>query len=302
MSYDVIVENIHKSYGRVHAVRGVSFKAPRGKVFGLLGPNGAGKTTTIKVLVGLVRPNKGKAIIKGHRAGSVEAKASIGYAPERFTIGGEWRLLDFLLYISRLQGLSKKVAIEKSLEVLEWVGLEEYEEERFSNLSAGMKRRFGLAQALVGDPPILILDEPTEHLDALGRLEFLNKIKELSSKGKTVLLSTHVLSEADYVVDSFVIMAKGRVIYQGSREELKKHGTVKVIVNKPFEFQRALIKANIEHHMTGNQFLVKTKDPEDEKRIVKLCLEKNIRILKYEIEAANISEVFLNVIKLGAEK
>ena len=298
MEYDIMVENLHKYYGNFHALKGASFRVPRGSVFGLLGPNGAGKSTTIKILVGLLKPSSGRALIRGHPAGSISAKKLIGYAPERFSIAASWRLLDFLVYTGRLYGMSRGEALEQALSLLEWVGLKGFEYERFGNLSAGMKRRLGLAQALIGDPSILVLDEPTEHLDAIGRLELLNKIRELADKGRTVFLSTHVLAEAERVVDYYAIIHKGRIVFEGSREDAESKHLARIIVDRPKRFIEALERAGLKYSIHGNQVIVDTGG--DEKRVLRLVLETGVKLLKYEA-GSGITDTFMRVIEGGEE-
>ncbi|MEB3755347.1 MAG: ABC transporter ATP-binding protein [Desulfurococcales archaeon] len=298
MEYDIVVEGLHKYYGSFHALKGASFKVPRGSVFGLLGPNGAGKSTTIKIIVGLLKPSGGRALVRGHPAGSISAKKLIGYAPERFSIAASWRLLDFLVYVGRLYGLSSREALEQALSLLEWVGLSGFEHERFGNLSAGMKRRLGLAQALIGDPSILVLDEPTEHLDAIGRLELLNKIRELADKGRTVFLSTHVLAEAERVVDYYAIIHKGRIVFEGSREDAESKRLARIVVDRPKRFTEALDRAGFEYSVYGNQVIVDTGG--DEKRVLELILETGVKLLKYEA-GSGITDTFMRVIEGGEE-
>ena len=294
MQHVVVVDNLYKYYGGFPAVRGASFSVPRGTVFGLLGPNGAGKTTTIKVMVGLLKPSKGRVLVGGLPAGSLEAKRMIGYAPERFSIGGSWRLLEFLTYVGRLYGMSVREAEEQGLSLLEWVGLAGWEDERFENLSAGMKRRLGLAQALVGDPEILVLDEPTEHLDAVGRLELLNKARELASKGRTVILSTHVLAEAEMIVSHFTIMHHGRTLFQGSVDKLAHGGVVRVEVDKPQLLSMLLDKHSVKHMVLGNRLLVEGEDAD--RLVLKLCLENSIRIRRFEAGSMGLSEFFMKLV------
>ena len=295
MASDILVEGLHKYYGRIHAVRGASFTVPRSSVFGLLGPNGAGKTTTIKAIVGLLKPSKGRILIRGRPAGSIDAKRLLGYAPERFSIGGGWRILDFLVYVARLYRIPPREAEERSLQLLEWVGLSGWEHERFSSLSAGMRRRLGLAQALIGDPRILILDEPTEHLDALGRLELLNKIRELAESGKTVMLSTHVLAEAELVVDHFAIMHRGRIIYQGSTDSLRRGMTVRLEVDKPSLLVDALRGAGIRYSMVGSRVILEGGEDVGE-RVLRICLERGIRVRRYEVGSIRLSEFFVKLV------
>lgn len=292
------VKELYKYYDGFPAVRGISFTVPRGTVFGLLGPNGAGKTTTIRVLVGLIKPSSGKALIAGYPAGSLEAKSFIGYAPERFSIAGGWRLLDFMVYTGILHGLPRRVAEERGLELLEWVGLGGWEYERFSELSAGMKRRLGLAQALVGDPEILILDEPTEHLDALGRIELLNKIRSLAEAGKTVLVSTHILAEAEMVVDRFAIMHRGRILHQGTMRDLARSSSLVVEVDKPVLLRNLLREKGVEAGLVGNRVVVSpTEGVDADKLVLRLCLEHDVRIKRLEAGGSRLSDFFVKIVE-----
>jgi ABC-2 type transport system ATP-binding protein len=291
----VEVRGLHKYYGAFHAVKGVSFTVPRSTVFGLLGPNGAGKTTTLKVLVGLLNPSSGSVLVGGRPAGSLDAKSMLGYAPERFSITGSWRLLDFMVYVGVLYGLTRREAEEEALGLLEWAGLGGWEHERFSELSAGMKRRLGIAQALMGNPDILVLDEPTEHLDALGRLELLNKVGELASRGKTVLLSTHVLAEAEMIVTHFAIMHRGRLLYQGSLDELSGGGLVRVEVDKPHVLSRLLEKLGVKHTVLGNRLLVEGEGVDE--LVLRLCLDNHVRVRRFEAGGMMLSEFFVKLVE-----
>ena len=149
MTPAIEVKDLAKYYGDFPAVRDATFEVPRGSVFGLFGPNGAGKSTTIKVIVGLLKPSRGSVKVMGYPAGSMGAKRHIGYLSEDFSIDGRWRLIDFLEYVGLLWGMSRREAREEASRMLEWIGLKGWERERFGNLSAGMKRRLGVAQALL---------------------------------------------------------------------------------------------------------------------------------------------------------
>lgn len=289
-----------KYYGDFQAVKGVSFDVPRGGVFGLLGPNGAGKSTTIKIIVGLLHPSSGDVNVGGHRAGSIKARNLIGYAPEHFSISEKWRLIDFMEYVCFTFGYGRHKAIEKSMELLEWVGLENWADERFGELSAGMRRRLGIAQALVGDPEILILDEPTEHLDALGRIEVMNKIRDLAERaGKTVLISTHVLAEAEQMVDGFVIMHKGKLIYQGDLTSLVDRESLRLEVDKPDMLIDGLRTkfSDISISRIGVNVIIDYNDIDELNReIMRIALDKNIKIISLELMRPSLSEFFVKVV------
>ena len=207
---------------QIVAVDNLTMKIEKGTIHGFIGPNGAGKTTTIKMLIGAIRPTKGKAYIFGEPAGSVKAKAHIGYSPEHpdfYSMGA----LDFLTYMGMLYGMSREEARKRGLELLEWLGLENFKHTNARNFSAGMKQKLALAQALVADPDILILDEPTANLDPIGRYEVIKKIGELAKKEKkTVFISSHILHELEKIIDHVTIIDKGKVLLQSSMEELRK--------------------------------------------------------------------------------
>ncbi|MHA1722506.1 MAG: ABC transporter ATP-binding protein [Candidatus Baldrarchaeia archaeon] len=297
MNTVIEVSHVSKYYGEFPAVRDVSFKIPSKSCFGLLGPNGAGKTTTIKMILGLIKPNSGKIFVMGYPAGSLGAKKHIGYLPEKFTFNEKWAVLDMLTYVGILYGMSRKDAEERGLELLEWMGLSGWEYEKFGSLSAGMKQRVGITQALVTDPDILILDEPTTNLDVTGRVEILKKIRELVDRqGKTVLLSTHILAEVEKVADHVAIINRGVTIASGSLEELSKIKTIYHLeVNKPEILINELKNKNFiqELKVSGKTITIKTTDPEKfEKEALNIILKKNLRLSYFSHKGETLEELF----------
>ncbi|HDJ96814.1 MAG TPA: ABC transporter ATP-binding protein [Candidatus Aenigmarchaeota archaeon] len=207
---------------KIVAVSNLNMKIEKGTIHGFIGPNGAGKTTTIKMLIGAITPTKGKGFIFGNPIGSVKAKSYIGYSPEHPDFY-PMSAIDFLVYMGTLSGLEEREARKRGMELLEWLGLEKFKDVNARNFSAGMKQKLALAQALIGDPDILILDEPTANLDPIGRFEVINKIGELARKEKkTVFVSSHILHELEKIVDHVTIIDKGKVVLQASIEELKR--------------------------------------------------------------------------------
>jgi ABC-2 type transport system ATP-binding protein len=187
---------------RVLALDGLDLRVTQGEIVGLLGPNGSGKSTTMKLLLGLLRPTSGRASLFGRPAGNREALGKTGYLPE------ETRLFD------------RKAAAETGDRLLEEFGLTDVADRRVAGFSKGMGRRLGLAASLAGDPPLLILDEPTSGLDPLGSAEVKALIRRLGGEGRTVLLSSHLLSDVEDVCDRIVLLGKGRLIRDGGPEEL----------------------------------------------------------------------------------
>jgi ABC-2 type transport system ATP-binding protein len=189
-------------------------------VFGFLGPNGAGKTTTIKILLGLVRPSSGDARLLGRPAGEAEARRRVGYLPENFRFH-DWLTGSALLeFHGRLAGLSAAELRERIPEVLELVGLTGRGDDRVRGYSKGMTQRIGLAQAIIHAPDLVLLDEPTSALDPVGRREVRDLIRSLRSRGMTVFLNSHLLSEVEMVCDRVAIVDRGRVVRSGRLDDL----------------------------------------------------------------------------------
>ncbi|MDZ4848287.1 MAG: ABC transporter ATP-binding protein [Pirellulaceae bacterium] len=220
-------KNLSKSYrhgwfGRekFHALRDVDLNVRRGEVFGLLGPNGAGKTTLIKLLLGIVHPSSGQAQVLGENAGSQHARRRIGYLPENLVFPRHHTGEGALQFYGRLSGLSENAIRKQMKPLLEVVGLLGREREPVRKYSKGMRQRLGLAQAMLHDPEILILDEPTDGLDPLGRSQIRKLIERLKQSGKSVFLNSHILQEVELVCDRVAIMAHGKIRAVGNIESL----------------------------------------------------------------------------------
>jgi len=214
------VNALEKRYGSTTALGGVDLEVNEGELVGLLGPNGAGKSTLVKIACGLVRPTRGRAEVCGARAGSLDARRQIGYLAELFRFPG-WYSADELLALHQRLAGSGGGAAERG-ELLELVGLADARDRRIEAMSKGMQQRLGIAQALVGSPPLLLLDEPTSALDPVGRRTVRQLLEELQSRGTSVLLNSHLLSEVELVCDRVVILLRGEVVSEGSPAELSR--------------------------------------------------------------------------------
>jgi len=217
------VKNLVKNYGHVEAVKNVSFFVEKDQVLGFLGPNGAGKTTIMKILTGYHFPTSGSAIIDGIKVDDepVEVKRRIGYLPENVPLYGDLTVDEYLVFsadIRKIPRYIRKKEINKSLEAC---GLIDYRSRKIETLSKGYKQRTGLAQAILHDPPILILDEPTNGLDPNQIIEIRSLIKELGKK-KTVILSTHILQEVEAICSQVLIIKEGKIAAQGTSDEIAK--------------------------------------------------------------------------------
>lgn len=217
------VEGLTKDYGTVVAVQGVSFSVGKGEVVGFLGPNGAGKSTTLRILAGFLGATSGTVRVNGHdiAEASLEARASLGYMPEAAPLYPELRVREYLEFRARLKRVPRAKRAQHVERALERANLRDVSETTIGHLSKGFRQRVGLADALVADPPLLILDEPTAGLDPNQVREVRALIKELAAD-HTVLLSTHILSEVEATCQRALVIDKGRLVAQGTLEELSR--------------------------------------------------------------------------------
>jgi ABC-2 type transport system ATP-binding protein len=220
MPQALVVRGLRKRYGSVDALKGVDLEVGEGELVGLLGPNGAGKSTLVKIAVGLVRPTGGSAEVAGARAGSRAARAALGYLAELFRFPG-WYTADEVLDLHQRLAGSRGGAAERR-RLLELVALDEAAKRRVDGMSKGMQQRLGIAQALVGEPRILLLDEPTSALDPVGRRTVRLLLEELRGRGVSVLLNSHLLSEIELVCDRVAILLGGEVVTAGTPAELAR--------------------------------------------------------------------------------
>ena len=220
MGSALAVRGLAKRYGSVEALKGVDLDVGEGELFGLLGPNGAGKSTLVKIAVGLVRASGGTAEVAGARAGSRAARASLGYLAELFRFPG-WYTADEVLELHQRLAGSRGGAAERA-RLLELVALADATKRRVDGMSKGMQQRLGVAQALVGEPRILLLDEPTSALDPVGRRTVRLLLEELRARGVSVLLNSHLLSEIELVCDRVAILLAGEVVAAGTPAELAR--------------------------------------------------------------------------------
>jgi ABC-2 type transport system ATP-binding protein len=211
---------LSKRFGEKIAVHSLSMTVKRGEVFGFLGPNGAGKTTVVKLLLGLVRPTGGEALVLGAPLGDRETRRHIGYLPELFRYQALLTAREVLRLHCRLLALPRAAWEEEEHRALETVGLLERRDDRVGTFSKGMQQRLGLGVALLGSPALVVLDEPTSALDPIGRHDVREIIRGLRERGSTVFLNTHLLEEAEHVCDRVAVIDRGKAIATGSLDEL----------------------------------------------------------------------------------
>ena len=224
--FAIQISNLKKSYKNVNALNGVNINIPNGEFFGLLGPNGAGKTTTINILTGLVFKDSGNCLVFGKDTvvDYRKTRSKIGIAAQELSLDWFFSIEKLLYFQAGYYGINRIDAKTKVDELLNKLGLDRKKDSKLRQLSGGMKRRFQIAKALVHDPDILILDEPTAGVDVELRHELWNYLRELHSKGKTILLTTHYIEEAELLCENVSIIDEGKILKEGSPKELtEKH-------------------------------------------------------------------------------
>lgn len=218
---DIKIQQLSKSYGLQKAVDNISFEVKPGEILGFLGPNGAGKTTTMKMITNYLEIEQGDILIGGESVKAGNLKRHIGYLPEHNPLYLDMPVLDYLEFCAALQGMDKAIIPSRIREMVRQCGLDQEKHKFIRELSKGYRQRVGLAQAMIHDPEVLILDEPTTGLDPNQIVEIRELIKQLG-KAKTVILSTHILPEVEATCDRILIINKGKIVADGSPELLRK--------------------------------------------------------------------------------
>ena len=222
--YAIIVQDLHKDFGDIHAVQGIDFSIQKGEIFSLLGPNGSGKTTIISMLSGLLRPDKGEAFVMGNSITEdlTEAKKHIGVVPQDIALYEDLSARENLIFWGKMYNMRGKALQTRVDEILEVVGLTDRQKDRVGKYSGGMKRRINIGVALLHKPDIIFMDEPTVGIDPQSRRNILDNVKTLNEEGMTVLYTTHYMEEAQELSDHIAIMDLGKIISIGTHDELVK--------------------------------------------------------------------------------
>lgn len=237
----IVVNELTKTFGRFKAVDAISFEVEKGEIFGFLGPNGAGKSTTIRMLNGLLLPTSGQGSVGGFDIirQSEQIKHHIGYMSQRFSLYGDLTAEENLTFFGGIYGLSTTKVKERAHEVLNLVGLLERRSELTRNLALGLRQRLALASAILHQPPILFLDEPTSGVDPISRRNFWDLIYDMADRGITILVTTHYMEEAEFC-DRLVLIYQGRLIAQGTPSDLKRTLPGQIIAIYPERLAEAL--------------------------------------------------------------
>jgi lipooligosaccharide transport system ATP-binding protein len=296
----LVARNLKKSYDGFEAVRGVDFEVHRGECFGFLGPNGAGKTTTMKMIYGAVIPTAGELEVAGLDVRRCERaiKRRIGVVPQENNLDDDLKVKENLLVYGRYYDLPRKLALQRAEELLDFVQLTEKADSKVEQLSGGMKRRLLIARALINDPEIVVLDEPTTGLDPQARHLVWDRLRALTSEGKTLVLTTHYMEEAARLCDRLVIMEGGLIIAQGSPKELvEKYVSPQVLEfrARPEDLERLwpVVEAVSDHvERTGEALLAFTSDAD---ALMEVVRESGIEVENTVYRQAGLEDVFLRL-------
>ncbi|MGQ9575466.1 MAG: ABC transporter ATP-binding protein [Thermoguttaceae bacterium] len=302
---DVLIDlnQITKNYGKLRALDKVSLQLGAG-VIGLLGPNGAGKTTLIKVLLGLVRMTAGSGTVLGFRLGGQfrAIRARVGYMPEDDCYIAGLSGVEMLRFVARLSGMPSIEALRRAHEILDFSGIEQERYRQVETYSTGMRQKLKFALAIVHDPPLLILDEPTAGLDPEERVAMFSRVRVLAGKlGKTVLLSTHILPDVQALCDTVVILAKGRVRVVDRLETLcrpaKPIYRVRVL-GQPAPLAERIRREGLEVHAEANgTLLVTSHDPEITQRVWDWARQTAVGIRTLEPARNSLEQIFLEAVR-----
>lgn len=295
------VSSLEKKYREKLAVKNLSFQLKQGRCTALLGPNGAGKTTTLNMLAGLITPTNGSISTSGS---SKDIRQLIGYLPQ-YPSFFEWMSgKEFLTFSGEIAGLTRKTSQNRCEELLELVGLLEGKNRRIGQYSGGMKQRLGIAQALIHQPKLLILDEPVSALDPFGRREVLELLKKLKME-TTILFSTHILNDAEQVCEDVLFLHGGVLIEEGPLLEVKeRHQTprLNLYFNEDSEkYKPYLLQKDWVHHLVaeGNRLSFEVSELErDRARIFSMISEKHWGVIRLETSEQSLEELFMEVIKV----
>lgn len=304
MELAVSTQGLTKTYSsafgrsKIEALKGVDIQVAQGEIVGILGPNGAGKTTLLKILLGVVAPTSGHASIFGKPIGDENARHRLGYLPENHRFPPYLTARQTLDVYGRLSNLDAAYRKEHIPRLVEEAGLADWMDTRVGKFSKGMMQRLGLAQATLNDPDILVLDEPTDGVDPVGRREIRDRLRVLKAKGKTILINSHLLTEIELICDLVAILNKGLIVRTGSISDISSEGTGWRIQcrNMPLEFDVTPFGAHLEDGNSEQTIILDGGVTETLNLLIDSLRAKNVSILSIEKHRKSLEAGFLDII------
>ena len=306
------LRNIKKTYGNYHALNGLDLSIPKGSLFGLVGPNGAGKTTAIKIISGLLLPDSGEVVVDGIDALSGRDKVNeiIGYVPDSFGIYDNLTVSEYMEFFAAAYGMEGLKARKRCTNLLGQVGLEDKTDFHVNALSRGMQQRLCLARALIHDPDLLIMDEPTSGLDPRTRFEFKELIRDLHDAGKTILVSSHILSELSQICTDIGIMENGSMVLSGGMEDImtriESSNPIRIVIMNGVRDTIAILKRNPSVKtisQNGKMFVVNFDGTrEDEAALLEQLISADIPVREFVREPGSLESYFMQITDHTEEK
>jgi ABC-type multidrug transport system ATPase subunit len=287
------INQVTKQYFNVAALKDVSLRIPQGEVLGLLGPNGAGKTTLFRLIAGDLTPTSGAI------RPMVDRWPAIGYKPERLLFPNHLRVYDYLQYVARLSNIPSNQIRQAVDNSLAQVGLQDAAHKKIRDCSKGMRQRLAIAQVLVGDPPLLLLDEPNSGLDPAAQADVFACIKALHANGKTIIMSTHHLAEVTQVCTHLVILNRGEIHYENSIERaLAARSHIRIRVNQPLlAFGQSLTALHREVEVSGEAIYLKGEAMAMRRQILVMLLEAGFDVMRVEYRRISLAEIYAEAVQ-----
>lgn len=311
MTYAIKTNGLTKNFGDFTAVNNADIEVKEGTINGFIGPNGAGKSTTMKMLIGALNPSDGSGHIKDHPIGSIEAKKLLGFSPEHPKFYKDMKAQKYLVYMGMVCGMSRSEAENRAIELLKWLGIQDFANKKVGGFSAGMKQKVSLAQSLIHNPEILILDEPTANLDPAGRISIIENLKDLCKEmNVTVFISSHILAELEKLVDEVTLINHGKIVVTSNVESLEEKVSenryvlktsnneklLKVLKDKFYIEDISLDKNNVIH--------ITAKDDDIDffrHSVTRVILDCDVWLQEFNIEASGLESIFMKLVGEGEE-
>ena len=291
------VNNISKQYDGVKAVDGISFAVKEGQIFGLLGPNGAGKTSTMRMIMNITAPDSGEIRLFGEPFHDA-LKQRIGYLPEERGLYPKMKVLDHLAFLGEMKGMAAKTAHAQARQWLERVGLAEWADKKVQELSKGMQQKVQFVGTLLHQPDLVIMDEPFSGLDPLNAKFLKDILLEYKRSGKTIILSTHLMDQAEKLCEAICLINKGRVALSGSLAEIKQkfsHNVVNLEYDGDGTFVTSLPMVERVNDY-GHAMHITLKDGADPNALLKTIVEQGLRVYRFEVAETTLDEIFIDVV------